>query len=537
MMPIALMKLWFIVFALVFTDITSTPGGATVAAKTVRINRDSNERITSIVDPAGNAIRYGQSARGNLTAVTDREENTSKFFYENASYAHYLTRIQDPRGPGFVPLKNIYDDGGRLIATEDALGRQTTIEHDTVDDANGKREIITDRKGNQSIVTYDGYGNVTQTLRPLKDADGSVIRWVKSTTEYADSVNPEQPTKTTQYLTQNDGSVQTLVSRFTYDSKGNITSVTDPLGRITRSTWENGRLKTVTDALNRVVMNNTYNAKGQLTQSADAAGQLTTYTYFANGAPQTVTVGSGANVSTTTYALNAKGEIGSVKDALNHVTSFGYDLNGNRTTTSTTRTKAGGVSETLLTTTEYDADDRPIRNVAPDGVKSLTVYNALGKVAYSVQAEGTGLARTTSYEYNTLGERIKTFYPDGTSTRSSYNALGQVENSYDRTGRISRSVYDSLSRLTKSQSLNAQGEPIRDSAGNALYSETRYDDLGRVTATRDERGQSHQNRLRRTQSRLAHDGRQRSCHNHDFRQRGSRHTHHVYRWHHHHNHI
>ena len=58
------------------------PDGITVA-----FERDPQRRITGVVDPAGQRIRYQYDVHGDLVAVTDRMGNTTQFEYRSTSRA------------------------------------------------------------------------------------------------------------------------------------------------------------------------------------------------------------------------------------------------------------------------------------------------------------------------------------------------------------------------------------------------------------------------------------------------------------------
>ncbi len=116
--------------------LTFTPTGITSSnvfksgtdpVKSVVITRSGglSGYITAIQDPNGKSIRYDQSGGDDLTSVTNRVGDTTRYTYDRR---HLITAILDPRG--FLPIRNIYDAAGRLVAVLDAKGNQTTFEHD-----------------------------------------------------------------------------------------------------------------------------------------------------------------------------------------------------------------------------------------------------------------------------------------------------------------------------------------------------------------------------------------------------------------------
>ena len=140
---------------------------------------------------------------------------------------HHLMEVRDPRGVQAV--RNEYDDDGRLIATIDARGHRIEFAHDL----SNNREVVLDRKGRQSVLLYDDYGNVTATTRFL---DG---RAITTASEYTDANNPDKPTKVTDALGHS--------THFVYDGNGSPTQITDALGHVTQITYDGTQVKTAKD--------------------------------------------------------------------------------------------------------------------------------------------------------------------------------------------------------------------------------------------------------------------------------------------------
>jgi len=93
----------------------------------VSFERDPQGRITAVIDPSGNRIRYAYDAKGDLITVTDREGNVTQFVYRT-DRPHYLDRIIDPLGR--TGVRSGYDEQGRLTTLVDAAGNVVGIAHD-----------------------------------------------------------------------------------------------------------------------------------------------------------------------------------------------------------------------------------------------------------------------------------------------------------------------------------------------------------------------------------------------------------------------
>ena|GEM_PF-1142958 len=450
-------------------ELRSTPDGSGASARTVSISRSTDGLVTAITDANGKQVLYTQDENNDLTQTTDRVGNVTRFSYDPR---HHLMEVRDPRGVQAV--RNEYDDDGRLLATIDAKGHRIEFAHDL----SNNREVVLDRKGRQSVLLYDDYGNVTATTHFL---DG---RAITTASEYADANNPDKPTKVTDALGHS--------THFVYDGNGNPTQITDPLGHVTQSTYDGTQVKTVKDAANVTVVDNTYNAKGQLIASKDALNNVTQYEYYANGAPSRVIDAKGKS---TFYTLDSRYNVSQVTDAAGHVTNFAYDANGNCTGQSTMRTAAGVGVQSIVMGYVYDSSDRLTQTVRADGSRSYTVYNAIGQVDYTRDP----LYRITSFEYDELGQRIQTTYPDGTTMVTTYDLNGNVQASRDRANRITTYQYDDLDRQTRIiLPGGASTRQVYDDAGRVIesYDEKNnktsyeYDAAGRQTKTTNALGQS-----------------------------------------------
>ncbi|HLK47666.1 MAG TPA: RHS repeat-associated core domain-containing protein [Bryobacteraceae bacterium] len=435
------------------TGITSSLGPA------VTFGRDSQNRIISIRDPKLNLIQYQYSTAGDLAKVVDQRQNTSSFSYDDN---HYLLSFTDPTGA--QPVRNVYDDSGRLIEQIDALSRVQDFAHDLT----AHQDTFTDYLGNTTTYVYDNHGNIIQKTDALGHTTSSTYDSNDNLLSEANELG-----KITLYsYDANNNRLSTTdplgnTTRFTYNAQNQLLTRTDPSGKTTATTYDAaGNVLTLTDALGNTITN-TY-TNGLLATAADPLGNITTYKYDSNG-----------NLITTT-------------DSLGNVTTFAYDSDGNRLSQTVVRSTPAG-QQALTTRLQYDSQNRVIGTTWPDSSTTQTTFNTLG------QQTGTTdeLGRQTTYSYDPDGRLLSTTYPDGTSTTNTYDAVGNRIAFTDRSGATTTYAYDPLGRLlTTTDALGSAVSSTYDAAGQLISSidargnTTRYayDDAGRQTSITDAAG-------------------------------------------------
>jgi RHS repeat-associated protein len=440
--------------------LTVSPTGITHSSgKGVAFTRDGSGRIAAVTDPNGETITYGYDANGDLESHTDRESSTTRFGY-HLEIPHHLVSIEDPLGRR--PIRNEYDDDGRLVRHIDAFGKTIEYTHQL----GVRREIVTDRNLKQRVLDYDERGNVLQETDP----NGKVVL------RTYDARN----NRLTETLPHDPGAPNPPTTTYTYDGADNLLSVTDPENNRTEYTYNaRKQVLTVKDPRGHFTAN-VYDAKGNLTStkaSATLGGPAlteTTHTYDTKGNLRTRTVRVDGVPQTTTYAYDTAGNLTQETDASGHATTYVYDSNGNRTRQTATRTLPGGGTETLETRHEHDANGRLLKTIDPDGTFTRSVYDPLGR-----QVEGYDkLGHRTASEYDDMGRMVRTEYADLTFEESTYDHEGRRLTSRDRRGMVTTYEYDDVGRLKKTI------------FPDASFTENTYDASGRLTAVRDARGKT-----------------------------------------------
>jgi len=473
-------------------------------------------------DPLGSVTAYGYDAFGQRTAVTDTLGHVTTYGYDGVG--RLITVTQYANTPHALVTVNAYDAGDNLVrVTRNVLPGYPQNHQDMYNlvteygyDAVGRRVLVTDTLGMVSYTEYDTAGQVARTTR---------------------NYLPGQP--------QNYQNTYNLVTEYGYDDAGRQILVTDTLGTVTYTEY---------DGQGRVERTTRNYLPGQPQNYQDTYNLITEYGYDAVGNQTLVTDTLGTVTYTEYDELNRvkrtwhnylPGQPQNYQNTYNLVTEYGYDVVGSQILV--TDTASSQMTSGTVTYTEYDELNRPVRvwrNYLPGYPQNYTIppsqggsergyYNLLSETAYDdggrVVARIDPAGRETRTEYDDLGRQVAVIqnYEDGVyepdepdrdvRSETVYNGLGQVEAqvavaderitttyTYDDVGRLvtttnalsgtTTTVYDVLGRRV--ETIDAEGHSTTyayDAAGrlvtttNALSATvtTTYDALGRRVATTD----------------------------------------------------
>lgn len=320
---------------------------------------DANGRPLTITDPNGLASTLTYSPRGWIKTVTVGGETTSYDYWPTG----LLKRIDKPSGQ-------------RLDYAYDAAHRLTDI---------------TDELGHRIRYTLNAMGKPT-------------------TIEVFDQASTRVALHTRQYNVLNrlwkdiGASNQTTV--YDYDANGNLTTVTDPLNRVTTNAHDAlDRLKQVTNTANGLTRYG-FNALDQLISVTDPRNLQTQYTVDAlDNTTQLQSPDTGGTVNTHDEAGNLK----SRRDAKNQTTYFQYDAL-NRLT-QLTRADGGSIIYS------YDQGSNGLgrlTGMTDEAGGTAWAYDVQGRVlAKSVVFIGNSTAFTTRWAYDAAGRVQSQTFPSG----------------------------------------------------------------------------------------------------------------------------
>jgi RHS repeat-associated protein len=243
---------------------------------------------------------------------------------------------------------------------------------------------------------------------------------------------------------------------------GDLTSVTDPLGRTTSQFIDSaGRVVTVTDPLGHRVRRD-YDDRNQLMKLTDPLGGTTQFGYDPAGNLKTV---RDARESVTTYSYDDMDRITSRQDALLNIETFTYDGNSNLVKFTDRKGQ--------VTTYQYDGlNRRTFAGFGTTGSGGSTSYSS--SITYTYDAGN----RVTKIVDTREGTITRTFDDlDRLKSETAPNApRGGIVYTYDNADRRATMKVGSLSAVT--YTYNNANQPTAITQGTSSVGFT-YDAVGR----------------------------------------------------------
>jgi len=408
----------------------------------------------TLADANGKVSHFTHDAYGNILSKTDPLGHTTSYTYDTMGRVLTMT---DPRGV----TRFDYDAMGRMLSVIDPLSNETRYEYD----ANGNRTAVIDAKGRTTRYEYDAANRVSRITYP----DGTTqsytynFRGQKETETVAGPTTAAEPfRRTTTYL---------------YDKAGQMVKMIHPdQSEIKRAYDEVGRIKTVTDELNKTV---TYEydpacgCRDRLAKIIDSNGNITTYAYDAAG--RRISFVDAANRETR-YTYDVRNRLTKTTFADNTFTETTFDGMG--------RPLTAKDQEGRVTRDAYDEVGNLLSVIDPNGATTQYTYDARKNLLSSTDASG----HTARFEYDALNRLVKRVLPLGMAELLTYDQVGNRATRADFSGRQTSYEFDPMNRLTARKPDPSLGEP----AVFYSYTETgmrrsMIDASGTTTYTYDQR--------------------------------------------------
>ncbi len=459
-------------------------------------------KITRITDPAGRTARFDYDEAGRLETITDAVGMTSSFEYGagddivtlitgygSTTFATHETADEEDDVLS-RSLVATYPDGSRekweaffsaspLPAQEppERVPAGMPVRNNFLQYRNTfhwDRQTMAEAPGDYTKAHVyhwnHGIGNLTLTGRLLESEKPPLESRIWYS--YKGQANPSFPedgiVKLPTHIGRvlDDGSTQLL--QYDYNSRGNVISTIDPVGRTTLFFYDPSG--TALTAASQSV--------------AGRVERLVTMSYDGQHRPLSF---AGPDGQVFTFDYTASGQVGTITDPAGGVTTFGYDGDGFQT--SITGPGAGASGAVTITYDEaglvetstdalgytiafgYDGLNRLISATHPDATQQRFEYDLLNLVKFT---DRRGLQ--TEYTYDSRGRRTSVTDPLGLTTRFEYCRCGSLSSLTDPLGRTTEWAYD------------LAGRNISKTYSDGSTESSEYDSAGRLISVTDARG-------------------------------------------------
>ena len=471
----------------------------------INFNYNAQGQIIAIVDPI--YTTSGQTAFTYTTFEDGHQQRVDQVTYGNGGYDQFIYDEINPRrliewrqlissgqnrveritryeydefgriaamiAPGDVVTRYEYDQFGYVSRiTEGNESRTLLFTHDPV----GRLRSITDGRGISTVINWNDARNIISSIQaPLDYA----VRYTYD--EWNNLIGVNDRGAETQYI---------------FDGLENITTVTDPVGRVTNYDYdEAGNITRVLLQDGESAWTYAYDALNDLTSVTTPTGLITTYT-------STVTPETGnltrevidPQQRRVRYTYDVLGRLREVSmfDRNGQPTydyDIGYDIRGNLISVSETHVPngrtlsleydlVGNVTRSAVnqsrTSYEYDINNNLISVTNSAGQVTRYTYDNLDNIE-SITLPGEGATFTYARDEN--GNITSITNPMGESTTYVYDDLSRITSVIDPLGRQVDYGYDPRSNLIN----------MIDANGNTHTAE--YDTLDRLSSTTDGLGE------------------------------------------------
>ncbi len=501
--------------------------------QTTQLTTDANGYLASITHPSGAVDKFTTTPKGLLSSYTNPRQNTATFAYDEQGRL-----ISDTNADGGKQTLTRSETASAFNVTLRTAEGRTTQYQTTPADSGGEARIITNAAGlkTQSSRAADGTQTATlpdgtqtaQTVEPdprfgksaavIKNSsitmpsglklDGTATRNVTLTdpanpftlSELTDTVSINGRTYSSTY----NGASRSLqvktptgrIGQMTIDPQGRVVNQTMPELNPTAYTYDaKGQLSTVAQGERTLQFN--YGSAGYLERVTDPLGRTASYAYDVAGRVTKQTLPDGREIA---YTYDANGNLTSLTPPGRSGHLFSYTAGDQ-----TAKYEPPLVAGTGNTLYEYNLDKALTKITRPDGQMLNFSYDAskgrltdltlpTGKISYAYDATTGKLTGITAPDGGTLAYT----YNGALLTKTAWTGViaGNVDRSYDNDFRVtSLSVnganpvayqYDADSLLTKAGDLtltrNTQNGLLTATTLGSLTDAYSYDGFAAVTA-------------------------------------------------------
>ena len=430
--------------------ITPPSAAPPVGLTYIQYDNDGNELYTTtgVYEPGSNNAAYSQTTYqlhknnsitlpGTSTAITCANNN--------------------PPSPS-LPCATINPDG---VVTQLAYNSFGYLTSSSTPDGNGSDAAKT-------TYAYNGDGRANSVTSPDGNLTGANAG--NYTTTYTYGVDQQETS-----VTQGGGGGATVTPRTTnygYDANGNQTTVQDPRGFTTTTTYNPDNQATlVTDPDNNATLT-CYDGDGNISQTVPPVG-VAASNLTAGSCPTSYPSGYGNRLASdaTTYMFDGQGNKSAITTPAPagqtgpETTNYTYDGAGN-----------------LLTTTAPPATNNGHNQV------TVNTYNSAGELTTQTTGNGTTAAAAISYCYDPNGNQTSVVYPDGNASSGVAPCETTSPWIVDPTSHQTQAQYQTTSSYDSAGELASTTAPATAAAPSGTKTTSTYDAAGNMLTRTDPNG-------------------------------------------------
>lgn len=350
---------------------------------------DPQYRLYAISDEIGFMISFHYNGQGHLLQVIDSVGR--RLHINSDENGRMQTVVIKHRGEQAQLVQYNYNDTGDLCEVTDALGQTTRIRYHQ-----HKMTAKTDRNGQSFYWEYDNKGRCTHTWGDGGLLEGRIAYYPK------DGYN---------LVTNSLG--QTTTYYYTPDFV--VTRIKDPLGYscFLEYTEDFEIYREIDEAAN--VNGYTYDERGNCTSLVQPDGSSTSFCYDKEDRITLVTDPQGNSRTYIYYSKEQhKGLLHTITEADGRISIFRYNAQN--------RLSKIEDEQGRITSMEFDDDGNLSVLTLPDGGSACWQYDAWGKVQQSINP----LGQQQQFRYDALGRVTEVELPDGNLIQLQYNAYEEV---------------------------------------------------------------------------------------------------------------
>ena len=381
--------------------------------------------VATITNPLGHQSTHtyagsngtGGGANGELSLVSDNAVQTCGATVHGISYDSngHISEEIDNNGNAHTYT---YATNGQLQTETEGYG--TTVARTT--DYTWDPNVLLNRKLSETVegvrkttYTYDAHNRLASVAVTNLTGNGIANQTLTTIYNYTLYGNGMVQTMTVTHPSPNNSDTDT----YSYDTLGNLTSLSNGLGQTT--TYSN------------------YNGLGEVGHVVGPNGDVTDYTYDPRGRMATKTTHPNGSSATWTYAYDGFGELYSVTGPDGQVTTWNRDPTTMR----------------VMSITHNDKDGTSTESFG---------YDANGDVTSHTIARGSTTALIETYTYDALGRVYQKFGQHGQSLTYAYDGNGNVLSTIDAIGHTVVYQYDALDRVKNKTESGGASPPMPSTA-------------------------------------------------------------------------